>query len=352
MRAIVVRQGESVPSLIELPKPEPKPGEVLVRTLQVGVDGTDREVVRGAHGGLPNDDPYMILGHEAVGIVENANGTQLSEGDVVVPIVRRPGGHESEYYDRDELDMAPPGVYVEEGIVGGHGYMTEYFTSSPEFLVEVPRSLASVGTFVEPISVSEKAIEHAEATRAPFTWEPETALVLGNGSLGLVTLAMLDEYDRTYCLGRRSRPDITIEIIEELGATYINSNETSVADIPDVYEPADFIYEATGYAKHAYESVHALAPNGVVALLGVPEPGWRFEIDGSGFHNDIVLNSKAVIGSVTSHRKHFEQAIDTLEDLPQWCLDKLVTAYEPSQYEQAFTKTESEIKPVIQFSNL
>lgn len=41
--------------------------------------------------------------------------------------------------------------------------------------------------------------------------------------------------------------------------------------MPAAHEPIDFVYEATGYAKHAFESIDALAPNGVAALLGIPE---------------------------------------------------------------------------------
>jgi NADPH:quinone reductase-like Zn-dependent oxidoreductase len=157
--------------------------------------------------------------------------------------------------------------------------MSEYFTSPADCLVDVPADLAELGFLVEPISITEKALELAYASRSSFGWAPETALVLGNGSLGLLTVAMLCEDYEVYCVGRRDRPDPTIDIIEGLGATYVDSRETPVAEFADVYEPADLVYEATGYAKHATDSVAALGANGVAALPGVPEP-WEFEIDG------------------------------------------------------------------------
>ncbi|WP_435152045.1 glucose 1-dehydrogenase [Haladaptatus sp. DFWS20] len=351
MHAVALRRGATGPELIEKPRPKPGPGEALVRTLRVGVDGTDHEILAGHHGGFPADADHLVLGHEAVGVVEDPNGTAFEVGDVVVPTVRRPlPDGPTEYFEHGEPDMAPPDETTERGISGDHGFMSEYFTSPAENLVPIPDGLAEWGFLVEPISISEKAIEHARASRSAFDWRPESALVLGNGSLGLLTVSMIEsEFDRIYCLGRRDRPDPTIDIIEALGATYIDSRETSVSEIPAAYEPMDFIYEATGYAKHAFESIEALAPNGVAALLGVPE-SWSFEIDGGALHRDLVMNNKALVGSVNSNYRHFESAVETLADVPDWLLDDLVTGvYDVSNVESAFADDETTIKTAVKF---
>ncbi|KYH27688.1 glucose 1-dehydrogenase [Halalkalicoccus paucihalophilus] len=352
MDAIAVREGEHEPSVIDVPKPEPGDGEALVRTLRVGVDGTDREVLEGGHGEFPEGEDYLILGHEAVGVVEEPNGTDYEEGDVVVPTVRRPPNGENEYFERGEPDMAPEGEYHERGIVGAHGFMAEYFTSPAEDLVRIPDEQAPLGFLIEPISITEKALEHAYASRSAFTWEPESAAVLGNGSLGLLTLAMLvhiHPFERTYCVGRRDRPDPTIEIIEELGATYVDSRETSVDELSSEYEGMDLVYEATGYAKHAFQTIEALAPNGVSALLGVPEP-WEFEIDGGTLHEELVLHNKALVGSVNSHVSHFQNASDTLGSLPEEFLDALVTGvYGLDDWEAAFVDDDTTIKTAVEF---
>ncbi|WP_416840411.1 glucose 1-dehydrogenase [Haloferax sp. DFSO52] len=354
MKAIAVQQGESVPTLIDVPKPTPDAGEALIRTLRVGIDGTDHEVIRGGHGGYPAGEDYQILGHEAIGVVVDPNDTEFEKGDLVVPTVRRlPASGSNEYFERGEPDMAPDGAYVERGIAGAHGYMSEFFTSPTEFLISVPDSFAEYGFLIEPISNSEKAIDHAFASRSAFEWSPESALVLGNGPLGLLTLAMLtEEFERIYCLGRRDRPDPTIDIIEQLGATYIDSRETPVPDIPEAHEPMDFIYEATGYARHAFETVDALAPSGVGALLGIPDD-WTFEIDGGRLHTNFVLENKALVGSVNSSVPHFEAAKQSLAAFPDWFVDALVTdVYTPDDVEQAFETDDSVIKAVIEFDTL
>ncbi len=351
MKAIAVYDDGDEPVLIEKPRPEPADGEALVRTLRVGVDGTDHEVIAGGHGGSPDGDDHLVLGHEAIGVVEDPHDTPFDEGDLVAPTVRRPPNGANEYFARGEPDMAPEGRYHERGIVGAHGFMAEYFTSPAEFLVEVPPEIAEWGFLVEPASITEKALEHAAASRSAFHWEPESALVLGNGSLGLLTVAMLDDgFDRIYCLGRRDRPDVTIDVIESLGATYVNSNETPVPAVPDDYEAADFVFEATGYAPHAFETIEALAPNGVGALLGVPGD-WEFEIDGGRLHREFVLHNKALVGSVNSGYEHFEAAVDRLRGLEESFFEDLVTGiHELDDFEAAFVDDDTTIKTAVEFA--
>ncbi|WP_227355421.1 glucose 1-dehydrogenase [Haladaptatus salinisoli] len=353
MDAIALKRGADAPEILEKPRPEPDSGEALVRTLAVGVDGTDHEVIAGRHGNFPPGEDHLVLGHEAVGVVEDPNGTAFEAGDVVVPTVRRPlADGATEFFERGEPDMAPADEVAERGISGAHGFMSQYFTSPAEFLVPIPDGLAEWGFLVEPISISEKAVETARASRSAFEWRPESALVLGNGSLGLLTLATLgDSFERTYCLGRRDRPDATIDIVEELGATYVDSRETPVPEIPDAHEPMDFVYEATGYAPHAFETVSALAPNGVAALLGVPE-SWTFEVDGGRLHRELVMGNKALVGSVNSNYRHFEAAVETLSGLPDWLKDDLVTGvHDLSNFADAFADDETTIKTAVKFHN-
>jgi len=354
MKCIAVRRGERTPTVVDVPRPEPVAGEALVRTLRVGVDGTDHEVLAGDHGGFPADEEFMILGHEAVGVVEDGNGSGLEAGQVVVPTVRRkPDGETNEYFRRGEPDMAPDGEYVERGIVGEHGFMAEYFTSPADTLVPIPDRLADYGMLVEPISIAEKANDHAFSTREPFEWRPDSACVLGNGSLGLLTLWMLGrEFDRTYCVGRRDRPDATIDVIDELGATYVDSRETPVDQLPRDHESVDYVFEATGYAPHAVQTVHALAPNGVGALLGIPG-SWEFEIDGGALHKEIVLHNKCLIGTVNSHVKHFEDAVETLDEMPDWLLEDLVTTLTtPEDMTPAFEDDDDQLKGIVEFDTL
>ncbi|SEP03110.1 glucose 1-dehydrogenase [Halogranum amylolyticum] len=352
MKAVVVTRDDPTPQVIEIGKPSVSSGEVLVRVLRVGIDGTDHEVIAGNHGGFPAQSEHMVLGHEAVGVVEDGGDTDLTSGQMVVPTVRRPPASGSnEYFKQGQPDMAPAGLYVERGIDGAHGHMAEFVTAPSEFLVPVPDSFREFGFLVEPLSNAVKAIEHAEASRSAFRWAPETAIVLGNGPLGLLALAFLRHkgYSRLYCLGRRDRPDQSIDIIERFGATYVDSRETSLSDLATIHEPMDLVVEATGYARHGVESVRALAPNGVAALLGIPSAS-TFKLDGGTLHREMVLKNQALVGSVNSHVGHFETAREALTDTPSWFVDQLVTGvFPPHEIEAAFESDRQNIKAVINF---
>lgn len=354
MKAVVVRRGETQPTVVEKPRPEPREGEALIRTLRVGIDGTDHEVLAGGHGGFPPGEEQMILGHEAVGVVEDPNDTAFDQGDLVVPTVRRPPpAGSNRYFDAGEPDMAPDGMYVECGIAGAHGFMADYFTSPEEFLIPLPTRFAEYGFLIEPLSNAEKALDLAAVSRSAFEWDPTRALVLGNGPLGLLTLALLwRDYESLYCLGRRDRPDPTIEIIECLEARYIDSRETSLSRIAEVHEPMDLVYEATGYAPHAFETIDALAPNGVGVLLGIPEDS-AFEIDGGRFHRGFVLENKALVGSVNSSVPHFKAARDSLDEFPDWFIQDLITdVTTPGNIDAAFETGDDVIKSVVEFDTL
>lgn len=355
MQSVALFPEESEPRIVEREVPSPALGEALIRTLFVGIDGSDRRIAAGEIGGdVPDGDDHLVLGHEAVGVVEDSNGTRLAEGEIVVPMVRLPSDEPSRRAGSGELDMAAPGTFHERGIVGAHGYLSEFFTSRPEYLVTVPESHTEYGIFVEPASVVEKALDQMSASRAAFEWNPSSAFVLGNGNLGLLALARLetgDEFDRTYCLGRRDRPDATIDFIETVGGTYVDSRKTSLRDFPDVHEPTDFVFETTGYARHAVESVQALAPNGVATLQGIPESS-EFEVDGGDFHSELVVNNKALLGVVNSRKRHFRSAVEWVTETPTSVFDDLITGvYGLNEFDQAFADSNEKMKSIVSFAN-
>ena len=71
MLALVTQPGHTDTTCIEdVPAVEARGGEVLLRTLEVGVCGTDREISEGLVGIPPEGDSLLVLGHEALGVVE------------------------------------------------------------------------------------------------------------------------------------------------------------------------------------------------------------------------------------------------------------------------------------------
>ena len=91
MKALVVEPGRAGSARIEDVPSTVSASEVPVRVLEVGVCGTDREIAAGHFGVAPDGEELLVLGHEALGIVER-DGHGFSRGDLVSATVRRSCG--------------------------------------------------------------------------------------------------------------------------------------------------------------------------------------------------------------------------------------------------------------------
>ena len=205
-----------MPSLADLPDGQ----GVLVKTLSVGVDGTDKEINAAEYGAPPAADDYLIIGHESFGVVEavGANVTQFRPGDYVVASVRRPG---SSLYDQIGLqDMTTDDTYFERGINLCHGYLSEYFVEDVEHLIRIPDNLKTVAVLMEPTSVAHKAINQAyEIQRRLRVWRPRRAAVLGVGTLGLLaTLFLRLRGIEVVAMARTKPPFLNADLLAEIWA--------------------------------------------------------------------------------------------------------------------------------------
>src|SRR5262245_1455762 len=92
MLAIAAQPGSSRPIMIDVAEPRsPAAGEVLCRTLELGICGTDREILKSAKPWTPAGEERLILGHECLARIEavGAGVAEYRPGDMVVPVVRR-----------------------------------------------------------------------------------------------------------------------------------------------------------------------------------------------------------------------------------------------------------------------
>jgi threonine dehydrogenase-like Zn-dependent dehydrogenase len=319
MKAVAVRPGErdSI-HLRDVPMPSPHdiPGGrgVLVRVLRVGVDGTDKEINAAEYGMAPPGDDYLILGHESFGVVEAVGPgvTELVPGECVVATVRRPG---SSLFDAIGLqDMTTDDVYFERGINLRHGFLAEYYAESADFLVKVPGVLRSVGVLMEPTSVAEKAIGQAfEIQRRLRVWQPKRALVLGTGTLGLLAAMILRLRGlEVLAMGRSPRPYLNADLLEQIRARYLSTNDVSIAQASQMHGPFDLIIEGTGYSPLVFEAMESLARNGVLVLLSVTGGDRRIEIPADRINQGFVLGNKVLVGSVNASRADFVTGVADL----------------------------------------
>ena len=335
MKAIAVIPGrpDSI-HLREVKKPDPGaiPGDrgVLVRLLQVGVDGTDKEINAAEYGAAPPGDTYLILGHESFCRIEAVGSkvTELRPGDHVAASVRRPG---TSPYDAIGLqDMTTDDTYFERGINLLHGYLAEYYADSADFLVKVPEGLKAVGVLMEPSSVAEKAIGQAyEIQRRLRIWRPRRAAVLGAGTLGLLASLFLRLRGlEVVTLGLAEPPYLNSDLLAKIGVRYLSTRQKSLKEAAAEHGPFDYILEGTGFSPLVFEAMEALGKNGVLALVSITGGDRALEVPADHINQGFVLGNKLAFGSVNASRADFERAVQDLSQAeltyPGW-LAKLLT---------------------------
>ena len=159
------------PKIQDLPRPEPGPGEVLVRVHLAGLCGTDLQVLRGYH------DFRGIMGHEFVGEVAGPADFPWLGQRVVGEINIGCGA----------CDQCRKGLARHcrqrqvVGLKGHDGVFAHYLTLPAANLHLVPPEVPDVGAvFTEPLAAALRVLETAPVS-------PEArVLVVGDGRLGIL----------------------------------------------------------------------------------------------------------------------------------------------------------------------
>ena len=346
MRAMTVIPGKADSAeLTELPAPQPKDGELLVEPLFLGVCGTDREILDGAHGEPPAGHERIVLGHELLGRVKQGGGG-FEEGQLVAGIVRRPDPVPCACCARGEWDMCRNGQYTERGIKGLDGYGAELVTIERDFAIPVPDELGNLGVLTEPSSILAKAWEQIDriATRACNV--QERVLITGAGPIGLLAALMGRQRKLEVHVIDRAHEGVKPETVKALGAEYHTGDITELSKEcnPDV------VVECTGVAELVAGAMRHTAPGAIVCLTGV-SAARTLSLDIGALNNELVLENDVVFGSVNANRRHFEQAVKALTDADSEWLRRMITRTVPlDRWPDAIEKGDDDIKVVVEFS--
>ncbi len=374
MQAIAVERDAKRVRLIDHTEPQlASPGEVELRILDVGVCGTDREIVRFEYGTPPAGCPYLVIGHECVAEVVRASSdvTSVSAGDLVIPMVREPCPDPSCRACRaGRQDFCETDAFTERGIRGRHGYMTERVVVAERYLLAVPKPLRSVAVLVEPLTIAEKALTQVEELQQRLPWiqpgaQPGTelapdgtsarqrALVLGAGPVGLLgAMALAAGGFDVFVYSREPVGGPKSSIVEQFGGRYVSARDHALAELPRLVGNLDVIYEATGASLFAFQALSALGPNGVFVFTGVPGRKGPVALDTDRMMRDLVLRNQVVLGTVNAGHGAFERAIRDLAIFQtRWpdALAALITArHSPAHFAEALAAPG--IKHVIRFA--
>ena len=354
MKAITIAPNTKPATKIrEVEQPTPKEDEALVKVTEAGICRTDLEIYNGFYGEYPKGADFLIMGHESIGQVEatGANVTGLKKGDYVARTVRRPCSEEGCINCRaGETDFCMTGKYTETGIKGLHGIMTEYYADKPEYLVRVPQEFAKVGVLMEPLSFSEKAVTQAYKVQRRISWQPRRALIFGAGPIGLLEAMVLrNKGIETYVAARSEPGNKKSRIAEQIGAHYISTQDTDLADLGKF----DIVIESSGSLTRIMDALGMAGTNGVVCLTSITGGSDYAVMPIEKINLDIVLGNKAIIGAVNASISDYHKGLEDMADFERkWpgTLSSLITKrVKPEQYAEAFEHGAEDIKTVIEF---
>src|SRR3954454_23555612 len=295
----------------EVPAPDAGEGAVLIRTLEVGVCGTDREISEGLFGVAPDGEEALVLGHELLGVVER-DGNGFARGELVTATVRRSCGH-CAACAAGAPDACDTGDYLERGITRLHGFASELVSEAPEHLVRVPPSLGRVGVLAEPASICERGLRHVRAVGGRQPWTPRRALVLRGGAIGVAGTSRLRMDGLEVWTASRSHGGDRARLVEACGAHHVATSETGLNALAEDVGGFDVVFEAAGDAQLMLDALGLLRRNGVACLLGIDARPREVSIDGRVLAVDAILPNRALFGSVNANRVDWSAAVEHLD---------------------------------------
>lgn len=357
VRAIVVTPGERGSGRLEdVPEPRPAAGEALVEVIEVGVCGTDLEILEGHYGEAPPGDSYLIIGHENFGrVLEAPPESGLSPGDLVACEVRRPDPLPCQACAGGRQDLCTNGGFRERGISGLHGFMAERYAEHPSYLVPLPRELAAIGVLAEPLSVVEKGVAEALEIQRRLPWDAREAVVTGAGPIGLMATMLLRSLGwDVWTVDLAPRDGLKAQAVEATGAEYVKADEEPLLELAGRIPGIDLVIEATAVPEVVFDAIDAIGPNGVVCLTGVSADPRSLEVPGSRLNLEMVLDNKVVFGTVNASHRDWQAASRDLARFealwPGACERLLTKRLPPERYEEALVRGPEDVKNTLRFS--
>ncbi len=242
------------------PDPVPGPGEALVKIEAVGICGSDMHAY---HGHDARRIPPLILGHEAVGVVQN--GAQQGKRVVLNPLMTCgtcddcQGGRSNLCAQRELIGMRLAGAFA------------QYIVIPERNLLDMPQEMDPViASLAEPAATSLHAIYLAEEVLHRPLSECR-ALVLGGGSIGAFAALMLKGKGCIdVCLGDTN--PLRRHTAEKLGCCKVY--DPLGDDLPEE-NSFDLVIDAVGSGRTRAASCSLVKSGGVISHVGLQdnEPG-------------------------------------------------------------------------------
>ena len=235
---------------VEVPVPEPGPGEVLLRVLAVGLCGSDAHWFEDGAIGEETIGEGIILGHEIAAVIATGpRGGERVAVDPAVPCLVCEQCHRGRHNLCTDLRFA--GHASTDGGLRGHMVWPE------RCLVTLPHEMSDdVGAMLEPLGVALHAVDLSGADRAASIG------VLGCGPIGLLVVMSLKALGFEDVAAFDPLPH-RLRLADEMGA--VTAAEPAAAD-----GRFDVVIETAGTDEAISTALGQVRPAGRVVMVGIP----------------------------------------------------------------------------------
>jgi L-iditol 2-dehydrogenase len=312
--------------IADLPLPAVGPGEVLVRVEACGICGSD---VHGFDGSTGRRIPPIVMGHEAAGTVEaiGAGVTKYAKGDRVtfdstVYCGKCPYCARGQFNLCDNREV----IGVSCGEYRRHGAFAEFVVVPERIMYPLPANFSfDEAAMLEAVSVALHAVKVSQVKGG------ETALVIGAGMIGLLTL----QAARAAGCARVFIADVDgtrLELARQVGADAAikATGADLVAEVMRLTNGVgvDLALEAVGRNETVNGAINCVRKGGTVTLVGNLAPEVTLPLQ------KVVVRQLKLQGSCASSGEYPEAieliaagkikvkplitAIASLEEGPRW----------------------------------
>jgi L-iditol 2-dehydrogenase len=284
-------------TLEEAPLSETGPEEVLVKSVAVGICGSD---VHGFTGESGRRKAGMVMGHEAVGEITavGRNVTSLQPGQRVAIFPTLGCGH-CEYCRKGWEHLCPEKKIL--GVNAGKwGAMADFYTCHARQAFPLADGIApELGLFAEPLAVAVHAVNHLRPAQG------DVLAIVGAGTIGLaLTLILRDRgFEEIYIL---DKIEDKLDLAREFGARPIHIGRENPADAIERQSGrrrVPGVFEAVGLAVTVRTAYDLCDFGGTVVLVGNLAQEFTLPLQG------VTSNETTLRGSYGFNREDFAYAV-------------------------------------------
>ena len=286
--------------LREIPRPEPRPDEALIRIARTGICGTDLHIF---HGHYAAESLPMVPGHEFTGHVAalGRDVTGLREGQPVV-VDMNIGCSRCYWCRRNEVlncpEMRQIGITMD-------GAFADYIAVPARLVIPAPEDMApEVLALTEPLACVVRA---ARKARAGFG---QSVAIIGAGPIGNLHVQLMRTIGAAPIVVADISPD-RVELAVDCGADVGVSNpdilEEAVMDATDG-RGADIVIESVGSPALYRKATRLMRKGGHLAAFGLTGAGETLPLD----ILQTILQENSVKGSVAGMGEDMHDALTLL----------------------------------------